>query len=94
MDEGKLVGMDVCYLHGQMFRFDPHTVVTVLVDPQTGWPPDVDENNQPCTPDSEAIKRAVKRPVCDACVERVNRTLASHGHPRIELAADKARRLG
>jgi hypothetical protein len=87
---GVMIGLGPCYLHGGLFEFDPDTVVTVLVDPQTGRPPDVGESGEPCTVDPAAEARAVQRPICDPCVEtKVNPALRDAGRPGWKLARDR-----
>jgi hypothetical protein len=51
-----------CYRCGRPFEFDPKTVPSVPVDPQTGLPPDLGGD----------AGRAVNRPVCPGCCRAVN----------------------
>lgn len=85
---GVIFAVDVCYVHGEPFTFDPVSVVTVPIDPQTGLPPDVDADLQPVpSPDPDAVARSVWRPICDPCVQRANRQLAAQGRDLIVPAA-------
>lgn len=68
---GYLTGMGPCYIHGGLFAFDPDLVNTVLVDPVTRMPPDVQPD--PGTPAlDERMARSYPAPVCVPCCRRVN----------------------
>jgi hypothetical protein len=72
MSGGFMVAMATCYGCKRVFEFDPDTVTTILIDPATGLPPDVDADGNrrpaPTCPD-EACRRDV---VCPDCVKRAN----------------------
>jgi hypothetical protein len=89
---GAEVAMAPCFIHGGVFGFDPEAVCSVLVDPETGRPPDVGPDGQAITPDPEAVQRSVRKPVCDDCMERANRARVAAGQAPVELARDRLRR--
>lgn len=59
------------------FAACPQCVNTVAIDPETGFPPDVERgpDDQPVRvePSPEAVARSVKTPLCDRCVATHNR---------------------
>lgn len=77
---GAWLGQFDCWTHrdrtGQpaLFEHDPGTVVTILIDPETGRPPDVNADGfptgQPITDEIRAACRQVY--ICDECVAAVN----------------------
>jgi hypothetical protein len=76
-----LVAMGPCFVHGAVFLFDPDRVTSVLVDPVTGAPPDVDPD--PATPDmDDRVARSVRRPICPLCCKFLNDTAAAQGRGR------------
>lgn len=81
---GYQLAMAPCYACGQLFGFNPHTVVSVPIDPVTGLPPDVAADGTNITPDPEAVSRAVSRPLDNACARRA-------GVPESELAPGSTR---
>jgi hypothetical protein len=75
---GIMVATAPCYVHGGFFEFHPDFVVSVLVDPETGMPPDLvkDPGSGILTrisPSPEAVDRSIARPVCADCCKRINR---------------------
>lgn len=80
------LAMGVCYGHKGRFSFNPDTVVVVMIDPVTGFPPDVAPDGSNIIPTEEARARAVTRPLCDRCVQRVNRGRAAQGRPIVDTA--------
>lgn len=58
---------------GRMVLFHPDLVPSILIDPATGRPPDVGEDNQPIPLTDEARARSVARPLCRPCVDAMNR---------------------
>lgn len=83
------IAIDKCYIHGDYFAFNPDTVVSVLIDPQTGRPPDVDAQERHVTPEPGSVERSVKRPVCDDCTALVNARLRARGYPEVQYARDR-----
>jgi hypothetical protein len=89
---GVFVAMDTCYVHKGLFEFDPDTVVTVWVDPETNMPYDVRED--PDTGKAVSVQPppppmppgAVQRFICDPCIRLIN---ARRVKPPIPLAADQ-----
>jgi hypothetical protein len=73
MSDDKLFAMDNCFVCGQVFSFDPETVISVWVDPVTNRPPDVNVFGEQITPDPAAVERAVRRPICFGDVIRLRR---------------------
>jgi hypothetical protein len=63
-----------CFACKQLFGFDPDTVPSVLIDPQTGKPPDVD-------PAPGGRERARREPLCPNCVAEINPQRAERGLP-------------
>lgn len=84
-----MIALAPCYIHGGIFEFNPDTVVTVLIDPLTNSAIDVDPH-----PDGKGSERAVQCVICDPCMEKVNEKRRERGMPEVELARDRARRLG
>lgn len=82
-DERSLSALGPCYVHGGIFEFDPDRVLSVMVDPVTNRPPDVDAEGNTIELSMEdfraAVDRAVKKPVCPDCVEKLNATRARRG---------------
>lgn len=72
---GYLSALFVCYGCQARFSACPECVTTIRVDPVTNRPPDaaiIDGKAVHVAPDPTATRRAVKQPVCDACVEQRN----------------------
>ena len=76
---GQALATGTCYMHDGLFTFDPDTVPSVLIDPQTDRPPDIDEHGRPVEPDPAAIMRSVRQPICPDCVAKVNPARAAAG---------------
>ena len=74
-----------CWTCGRSFTFNPHWVPSVPIDPMTSLPPDVDEHGNPQPIDPEAAERAVRRPLCETCVERANSKRVARGEKPIEV---------
>lgn len=57
----------------------PECVNTILIDPETGLPPDVVILNgkavRDLNPDPETVKRSRKQPICDHCITRRNKII-------------------
>ncbi|MFI6512916.1 hypothetical protein ACIBCT_35405 [Streptosporangium sp. NPDC050855] len=62
----------------KVFDFDPETVNSVLVDPETGLPPDTDpETRTPTrTPTPEELARSERMPICPECANKMRRRIA------------------
>jgi len=69
---GVAFAMAPCYLHKGLFCFDPESVTSLRIDPQTGRPPDVNANGEPAEPSQAAQDRSVREPICPDCCKRVN----------------------
>ena len=66
-----LTAMAPCFIHAGIFSFDPDRVTSVLIDPVTNAPPDV--NPDPATPEvTVRVARSVRRPICPACCQLLN----------------------
>jgi hypothetical protein len=82
-DPPVMIAYGPCHVHGGIFGFDPDRVTSVLIDPLTGCPPDVD----PVTglpvpvPDPARMARSVKQPVCPDCCRALNNILRGRGQP-------------
>lgn len=68
---GYTLALAACFACGETFGFNPHTVISVPIDPETNRPPDVGPEGQNVTPDPAALARAVRMPLCHGCVRRV-----------------------
>lgn len=68
-----------CYVCGRLFTFDPDLVPSVPVDPHDWLPLDVDGYGKQKPVDPAALKRSVKLPICEHCIERVNGGRAERG---------------
>ena len=91
MSEGFMIATGRCHLHGDLFEFDPDTVITVWIDPATGRPPDVDENGDKIDPGPDFKDYCVQVAYCDHCIEtKINPEAASRGLPPWPLARDRA----
>jgi hypothetical protein len=79
-DEGRLVAIGECWSCHRLFAFDPDLVPSVPIDPLTNRPPDMDP------PDGDraaSAARAIRRPVCRACIRKANALSAAEGRPPI-----------
>lgn len=70
----KVTALGPCGLCGSLFSFHPDTVPSILMDPQTGLPPDVG-------PQPGGFGRAVAEPVCPGCVAAFARARDELGLP-------------
>ena len=70
-----------CWVHKGTFPFDPDRVTSVLIDPQRGFPPDVDAGGHRQAPGPGAVARSVRQPICPQCCKRLNAELARRGEP-------------
>ncbi|MEU7073025.1 hypothetical protein AB0B30_28225 [Streptomyces narbonensis] len=52
-------------------ELERHTAPSILIDPETGLPPDVTPDGHPVTPSSEAAARSQRRPLCQSCLDDV-----------------------
>jgi hypothetical protein len=66
---GEIFAFGPCWACGDYFSFDPVTVDSVPIDPETNLPPDLGGD----------AERAYKRPVCPACMELVWASRAARG---------------
>ncbi|WP_131736448.1 hypothetical protein [Actinomadura roseirufa] len=75
MDTGR------CAACRQTFEFDPRTVETVLIDPQTTLPPGMTVlgSLRPATP--EAVARSTDEPICPKCLSRARQFEATTESP-------------
>lgn len=82
-----------CVIHGGYFAYDPELVPTVLIDPYTGRPPDVDETGQRCEPSPEAVARSLREPYCPGCARRLNAEAVRLGYDPVFDETDTAAAL-
>jgi hypothetical protein len=94
MSEPVTAALGPCFVHGGIFAFDPDRVPTVLVDPETGRPLDVDAAGRLCEPPPGALGRSQKRPYCPGCAKAMNAVRAAWGQSRIFDETDTAAALG
>lgn len=78
-DPPVLIAYGSCWVGREFFGFDPDRVTSVLIDPETKRPPDVDASGQHVTPDPEATARSIRQPICPACCKKLNAVLVSRG---------------
>lgn len=81
MAEPEVIALGQCCVHGGLFEFDPDRVPSVLVDPETGLPPDVNEAGQYREPTAEALARSRREPYCPACARGLNAEAARRSLP-------------
>ncbi|WP_084963054.1 hypothetical protein [Thermoactinospora rubra] len=62
-----------CYSCKRAFHYRLASVVTVAIDPETGLPPGMTVLGTFREPAPEAEARAVREPICPACVDRARR---------------------
>lgn len=67
---GYTIVLGPCYACQQIFEFNPYTVISVPVDPQTSLPPDVAPGGGRITPDPAAVARSVNQQLCNGCATR------------------------
>lgn len=93
MDAGPGFGFALgrCHLCKELFEFNPHTVVSLSIDPQTNRPPDVDQDGKQIVPDPEALARMRRAEVCNQCTAELNEARARRGMPPISLAKESSR---
>ncbi|MBP2706542.1 hypothetical protein JOL79_22285 [Microbispora sp. RL4-1S] len=73
MADGKITRIGRCYACRETFGYDPDTVTTVLIDPQTRLPPGMTPFGTRRQPSPAALARAEREPICPRCVERARR---------------------
>lgn len=83
-DPAVLVAHTRCWFHGGIFACDPDRVTTVMVDPVTDNPPDVDPvTGQPLDHGSALVQERVARsryePLCPPCCKRLNDAAEAKG---------------
>jgi hypothetical protein len=85
VDEPLMLASAPCCSCGHYFFFDVDRVQTVLIDPATGRPPDVDEAGHPVEPEPGAMERSEGRPMCPKCAILLNGMLRQGGQePRFD----------
>lgn len=98
---GGHLALFTCFSCRLEFTACPECVNTIRVDPETGWPPDVEVIDGKAVhkePTPEATARSIKQPTCDRCVATRNETWARGGEDAQhiegywELAEDRHRR--
>lgn len=63
-----------CPCCGDQTKFhelERHTAPSMLIDPETGLPPDVTADGHRVTPPPEAVARSRRRPLCLSCLDDV-----------------------
>jgi hypothetical protein len=70
-----------CRVHRGIFGFDPDRVTSVLIDPVTDCPPDVDPATSlpVAVPDPARVARSYRAPICPGCCKRLNDALRHLG---------------
>ena len=74
-----------CYACGQVFTFNPVLVPSLPIDPQTRLPLDVTADGRPKPIDPDAQARAIKQPVCESCITKVNAARMERSLPPFEV---------
>lgn len=52
-------------------ELERHTAASLLIDPETGLPPDISPDGHRVVPSPEATARARRRPLCRPCAEDI-----------------------
>ncbi|MEV0165100.1 hypothetical protein [Nonomuraea fuscirosea] len=70
-----------CLMCKRTFGYDPATVETVLIDPETGLPPGftVLGTFRPAGPDS--VARSADQPICPECLEKAAELWKTYNPP-------------
>jgi hypothetical protein len=86
--EGYQIGFARCFVHGDMFEFDPETVCTIWVRTKRRGKVVLPEA---CEPGTEGAWQVL---ICDPCMVRVNEKRAEMNLPPFLLASEmpKARK--
>lgn len=71
MAEGVVLATGACWACGIPFWFDADRVTSIPIDPVTGKPPDQGGD----------AARAVKQPLCNSCIDRINTMREVAGQP-------------
>ncbi|MEU2770650.1 MULTISPECIES: hypothetical protein [Streptomyces] len=58
-----------CGAQTKLHELERHTAPSILIDPETGLPPDVTPDGHPVTPSPEAAARSQRRPLCQSCLD-------------------------
>jgi hypothetical protein len=87
------VALGPCFVHGGIFAFDPDRVPTVLIDPVTERPVDVDEHGNRFEPSAGALARVRKAPYCPVCARALNVMREEQGLPPFFDETDTAEAL-
>jgi hypothetical protein len=76
-----MVVLGPCVVCDGVFAYDPDRVPSILIDPDTGQPPDVapDGGWVPASP--EASARSRREPYCPECARRLNAEARRRGMP-------------
>lgn len=75
------IGLSPCWLCKRVFEFDLDTVPSIIIDPATDLPPDLDADSTQVVPDPAAVARSVKQPICPRCVRGFNARRRELGLP-------------
>jgi hypothetical protein len=67
-----------CWLCHRPFTFNPFSVPSIPIDPETQRPPDLGGDPE----------RARREPICESCVELVNQTRERLGQEQIQVLHD------
>ncbi|MEU6935088.1 hypothetical protein AB0A05_39170, partial [Streptomyces sp. NPDC046374] len=60
-----------CGAQTMLHELERHTAPSMLIDPETGLPPDVAPDGHAVTPSPEAVARSQRRPLCQSCLDDV-----------------------
>jgi len=74
-----------CWSCKKPFTFNPVRVPSVMIDPKTNRPPDVDEDGSLREPSREEWDRSSREPFCETCIELVNEHRVERGQRAIEI---------
>lgn len=80
--EEAVLAFGPCVVCDRPFSFDPDRVGSVLVDPETGRPPDVNAAGKRVQPSAEAVARSVRQPYCPRCARALNDASQAAGRGR------------
>lgn len=94
MTDPAIIAIGRCFTCRKKFTFNPDRVPSVLIDPETNRPPDVDASGQRIDPSKAAIERSVKRPYCPYCAKTMNMLLRERGEAPVFDETDTAHTKG
>jgi hypothetical protein len=74
-----------CYACKRTFGFTQASVTTIMIDPETGLPPDRSVLGTTREPTPEATARATRQPICPDCLDQARRFKEFMQRPPMEF---------